>query len=435
MEKFVQLTLSLVVILLLVRLSALLSRWLGMSAVAIQIMVGILLGTSLFNFLGAPIVLGTWGSSTPTPLHGILKILGEVGLIQLMFLGGLHTDWPKFKRDLSLISSIGLWVFVSTAVAISIIAHFFVDRWAGALAISAIMGASSFGISVYNLNEMKLLGSRAAYVTSGAAILSGLFGLLLMVASLSVNYVTAYGLFRMVIAVSWFLGKLIMFFAISYFLTSRFLRRIAKTGFKRSPRQTLIGYFLLVAALYAWGAMHFGSFAAIVVASLGGGLLGASALEVKESLTKGLRSSTASILVGIFFIILGMGVNFKEAGGNGLHLILLFVTMACTKLAGCWISTRKVFDRQQERLLTMIGTLPQGEMGIVIAAYLFSRGLISPSNFNIAMIVVVTLTMLSPVAMKIVEKVSLRGVPQWGTTKQSSEIPSLPTRQAGHRLQ
>ena len=37
----------------------------------------------------------------------------------------------------------------------------------------------------------------------------------------------------------------------------------------------------------------------------------------------------------------------------------------------------------------MFGALYQGEMGILIAAYLFSRGLVNPSQFNIAIIVVV----------------------------------------------
>jgi hypothetical protein len=52
------------------------------------------------------------------------------------------------------------------------------------------------------------------------------------------------------------MGKLIMYFALSYFFLSRFLSRIAKRGFQKRPRQMLIGYLLLMAALYAWGAAH-----------------------------------------------------------------------------------------------------------------------------------------------------------------------------------
>ena len=49
----------------------------------------------------------------------------------------------------------------------------------------------------------------------------------------------------------------------------------------------------------------------------------------------------------------------------------------------------------------MFGVLAQGEMGIVIAAYLFSRGVLNPQFFSIAILVGVGLTMVSPILMRI----------------------------------
>jgi Kef-type K+ transport system membrane component KefB len=189
-------------------------------------------------------------------------------------------------------------------------------------------------------------------------------------------------------------------FAIAYFLTSRFLKLVAKTGFEKRPRQMLIGYLLLVAALYAWASMHFGSFAAVGVASLGGVLLGTSNLEVKKKITKGFESISTSIPVGVFFVVLGMEVNIKEARSYIPFLAGVFIIVVGAKLVGSWIATRKEFDSVSERLLIMIGFFPQGEMGMLIAAYLFSRGLLNPSSFNIAIVAVVVLTMVSPIAMR-----------------------------------
>jgi Kef-type K+ transport system membrane component KefB len=190
-----------------------------------------------------------------------------------------------------------------------------------------------------------------------------------------------------------------MFFAIAYFLTSRFLSRIANTGFEKRPRQTLIGYLLLVAALYAWGAMHFGSFAAVGVASTGGALLGMSSLGLKEKIATGFGSWLASLPIGVLFVVLGMEVNFKGVEGNIVFLAVLFATVAGTKLMGNWIATRKM-QSSRERALIMVGVLNQGEMGILIAAYLFSRGIVNPSQFNLTIIAVVILTMITPVPMK-----------------------------------
>ncbi len=408
MEHFTQLTIFLVSLIVLARLGNLLAGRIGLPATPFQLLFGILLGPSLLNLLGTPIILGTWGSISPSPLHSVLKILAEIGLIQLMFLAGIKTDWGELKKLMKISFNVGSWGFVLTAGVAVMVTRLFVDRWAEALAVGAIMAASSFGISAYNMSEMRFFGSKASNISTGAAILSGLLAMLLMIAGLTANYAVPFGGFRALIALSWFLGKLVMFFAIAYFLTSRFLKLATKSGLKKSPRQMLIGYLLLVAAIYAWAAMHFGSFAAVPVASLGGALLGMSALGVKEKMTKELESILASILAGVLFIVLGMEVNLKETGVNIIYSIGLSVIVVASKWIGTWVATRKLGDSSSERLTCAAGTLPQGEVGMLIAAYLFSRGLVNPLQFNVSIAVVVLLTMVAPILVRITMKWSLR---------------------------
>jgi uncharacterized membrane protein YvlD (DUF360 family) len=50
----------------------------------------------------------------------------------------------------------------------------------------------------------------------------------------------------------------------------------------------------------------------------------------------------------------------------------------------------------------MFGVLAQGEIGILIAAYLFSRGVLDAQLFSTAILVAVGLTMISPILMRIV---------------------------------
>jgi Kef-type K+ transport system membrane component KefB len=423
MQTFTQLTIFLLSVILLSRLAALLSNRFGLPSISFQLLAGILIGPSLLNFLEAPIAVGTWGTISPSLLHNILKIIAEVGLIQLMFLAGLRIDWHELKADLKPIFSLSLWGFILTAMVVAIMVQGFVERWTEGVAIATVMATGSLGISVYHFNETGLLRSRTANLVLGSAILTGLLATLLMIAGQAMNYASLYGVFRMTIAVSWLLGKLVMFFAVAYFLTSRFLRGIAKTGFEKRPRQKLIGYLLLVAAIYAWGAMHFGSFAAVGIASLGGGLLGMTKLGLKEKIAGGFGSSLASLPMGILFVVLGMEANFKGIEKDALLPVVL-LTVATTKLLGSWFATRKGYESLGERFQIMVGGLPQGEIGVLIAAYLFSRGLVNPSQFNMVITVVVLLTMISPMLMKIVGKVSLREVPQSGTTKQTQEIAS-----------
>jgi Kef-type K+ transport system membrane component KefB len=412
MEAFPQWIIILIVVVVLARIAVLLARRFGLPTTSVLILFGIFLGPSALNLLEVPMVLGTWGSPSSGPLHGVLKILAEIGLIQLMFLAGLKVDWRELKKILKLSLSVGTWGFVLTAVSVAILTRVYVDRWAEVLALSSVVSASSFGISIYYFSEMKGLDSRVAFIVSGTAILTGLLAILLMIASQATHYAVAHGAFKMTIAVSWFLAKLVMFFGIGYFLTSRFLRLASKSGFPKRPRQMLIGYLLLVASLYAWAAMHFGSFAAVGVASLGGALLGTSNLEVKETIGKGFESVLASVPVGILLMVIGMEVNLKAAEGSILFLTALLIVVVGTKLIGGWMATHRGYPSSRERIFVMFGALAPGEMGIVIAAYLFSRGVLNPQFFNIGILVGVGLTMVSPILMKIAStKFGVRTIP------------------------
>jgi len=412
MDAFPHWIIILIVVIVLARMAVFLARRFGLPSTSVLILFGILLGPSALNLLEAPMVLGTWGSPSSGPLHGVFKILAEIGLIQLMFLAGLKVDWRELKKILKLSLSVGAWGFLLTAVSVAVLTRVFVDRWAEVLALSSVVSASSFGISIYYFSEMKGLNSQVAAMVSGAAIFGGLLAILLMIGSQATNYAMIYGPSKMGIAVSWFLAKLIMFFAIAYFLTSRFLRLASRSGFFKRPRQMLIGYLLLVASLYAWAAMHFGSFAAVGVASLGGALLGTSNREVKEKIARGYESSLASIPVGILFMVIGMEVNLKAVEGSIFFLVVLLGAVVGAKLIGCWIATNKGYESSRERALIMLGVLAQGEMGIVIAAYLFSRGVLNPQFFNISILVGVGLTMVSPILMRIAStKFGVRTIP------------------------
>ncbi len=80
MKAFPQWIPILVVVIVLTKGAVLLSRRLAIPAATIQLLIGILLGPTLLNILGVPLVLGTWGSPSPGSLHRVLKILAEIGL-------------------------------------------------------------------------------------------------------------------------------------------------------------------------------------------------------------------------------------------------------------------------------------------------------------------------------------------------------------------
>jgi Kef-type K+ transport system membrane component KefB len=401
MGSFLHLFVLLLVLVVCARIAATLGKFLGLPSFVLQLLAGILLGPSVLDLLGGAVILGNWGSPSSDPAHAVVKALAEIGLIQLMFLAGLQMDWLKLKTTIRPAFSLGLWGFAFSGVFVALASRPFVSRWPEALMLSSILAASSFGIAVHALSQMNLLHLRATTIILGGSSVATSLALLLMTASLAADYALVFGPFRMGVAVSWFLGKIIMFFAVSYFLFSRFLRLSGRKGLQQRPLQMLIGYLLLLAALYAWAALHFGGFVAIGVPSLGGVLLSLSHTELKEKVKRGLSSFLSSLFIGLFFVVLGMGANFREPGLNVTLLAVLLAACVGGKEMGSWLGTRRYFPSGDERALTMRGTLHPGEAGILIATYGFSRGLLNPSQFNLAIAVVLILTILAPLLMKI----------------------------------
>jgi len=95
-----------------------------------------------------------------------------------------------------------------------------------------------------------------------------------------------------------------------------------------------------------------------------------------------------------------MGANLKEMEPPAI-LAVLFVTVVGAKFLGCWIATRKTPELRSDRISIAIATLPQGEMGMLVAAYYFHAGWWIPPNQH-CIIMVVLLTMLNYI-MKVVQ--------------------------------
>ena len=130
--------------------------------------------------------------------------------------------------------------------------------------------------------------------------------------------------------------------------------------------------------------------------------MGISKFGLGERIAEGLGSGLSSLAIGVFLIVLGMEINLGEVGSYIFFSVLLLTTVIAAKAIGCRVGLRKGLDAPWEQRLILVGTLPQGEIGMLIAAYLFSRGLVNPSVFGPCLAVVIVLTMISASLSRIV---------------------------------
>src|SRR5262245_57263048 len=78
----------------------------GQPAVFGEVLAGLLLGPSLLDVLGWGVFAPSDGGGIQVELGGFLHLLGEIGVVLLMFVAGLETDLREMRR----VGRIAFWV-------------------------------------------------------------------------------------------------------------------------------------------------------------------------------------------------------------------------------------------------------------------------------------------------------------------------------------
>ncbi len=155
MNNLILITIHVASIIVLAKVAQVFARRFNLPTIPIQLLIGVLLGPSVIDLLGTPIILGTWGSVSERPLHGILKILAEVGLIQLLFLSGFQTDWLALKE--SRWGRLQVCPYVISVLVTGGAGFLLTGKPGGALAIEGGgMTAMGFGSAFLTLSEQRI---------------------------------------------------------------------------------------------------------------------------------------------------------------------------------------------------------------------------------------------------------------------------------------
>jgi Kef-type K+ transport system membrane component KefB len=171
MSPFLQLAIELAIILLAAKAAGYLSTLLGQPSVLGEILVGILLGPTLLNILHLPSI------HTET-LTETLEVLGEFGVLLLMFLAGLdlHLGELTRHRKVSTLASLGgLLLTIGLGWGSG---RLFGLGDSSAFLLGLALSATSVSVAARTLMELKVLRSRVGLSLLGAAVVDDILSLL-----------------------------------------------------------------------------------------------------------------------------------------------------------------------------------------------------------------------------------------------------------------
>ena len=381
----------LLIILLTARVFAELAVRLKSPPVIGELVAGVVLGPSLLGWI--------------EPFEAI-KLLAEIGIILLLFEVGLETDLAKLTQSgwKSIIVAIGGFV-LPFMLGFTLSYGIFGLSLLVSLFIGGTLTATSIGITVRVLSDLKVQHGHEGQVVLGAAVLDDIFGVVL----LALLYEFAIGGGVSIINV----GKVLLFIGI-FFALAPIAAKLISVLIKRLDRTTevpgLIPTMMVSLVLFfAWlakvvGAPEMlGGFAAGLALSRRfflpfGAALHADpkfALRIEE-----LMKPIIHLFTPIFFVMVGLSLNLREIDWGSFHIwglsLALFVAAVAGKFAGAFV----ISEAWASRFIIGVAMIPRGEVGLIFAELGRVSGVLENETYAALIIVIVLTTLLPPFVMK-----------------------------------
>jgi Kef-type K+ transport system membrane component KefB len=392
-HEFLDFLIALVIVISAAKLGGYISARFGQPSVLGELLVGIVLGPTILN------ILFSWPMfHEPELLSEALTLMAELGVIMLMFLAGLELHLPELLssgRVSALAGILGVLVPLGLGYGTAIL--FDVDA-AEALFIALTLSATSVSISAQTLMELRVLRTRVGLGLLGAAVFDDILVILL----LSVSFVflsggEAAGLGGVGLTILGMVAYLVVAILIGLFV----LPRLAIFVERLPISQGIIAFTVIIMLFYAWAAEVIGGMAAITGAFLVGLFLART--PFRERIERGVATMAYGFFVPIFFVNIGLAINMRQVGDSALLFAVIITLVAIiSKIVGSGVGGLLAgFDRR-EALQLGIGMVSRGEVGLIVATFALTEGLMGSRNYSIVVFMIIVATVVTPPMLRAV---------------------------------
>lgn len=389
--------LQLTVIVLAARMGGEIALRIGQSAAVGEIIVGILLGPSLFGLLAPETFQYVFHSGAPEPM----QMLSQIGLVLLMFQIGLEFDFSHLRERRN--RKAMLWVAAASLITPFAIGYAIGHVSAPALSPSAHPQASALFIATaFSITALPILGrimmefdmtrTPIGVIAISAAAINDVIGwlLLALVTTLTLSGFDGASFFLKVVLVG-------VFFAVSWFAIRPLMKRILHRCGARSGllSNNLLGCVLAAIFLSAMTTYQLGIFAIF------GGFTMGVLLHDEAAFVKTWRARIGPFVMvfflPIFFTYTGLRTNIGsldslEAWG-WCALIVFLATLG--KFGGSYLAARLTGLSHMESKILGVMMNTRALMELIVINVGYDLGVISQQMFTILVIMAIFSTVIT----------------------------------------
>jgi Kef-type K+ transport system membrane component KefB len=407
MLPFLQFVLALAIIIAAAKLGGYLSQRLRQPTVAGKVLIGLILGPSLLNFL-------QWPMFTDPHLGETITHLAELGVLLLMFIAGLELHVSDLTRSGKVAVLAGALGFALTLGLGAVLALVFSFPPRQALFFGLLLAPTSIGISAQTLMELRMLRTRVGVSLLGAAAVDDSLAVLGVSLFLALS---GSGSMDGLASGSLVLLRMLLYLAVAAALGIWLIPRLGRFVEKLPVSQGLFAFAFITMLVYAWAAEVLGGMAAIIGAFMAGLFLAHS--PVKKRIQTEFVPLVYGIFVPIFFINVGLSADIRQLAASSLgFLLVMCIAVILSKLLGAGVAGFFGGMKGQESLQLGIGMMPRGEVTLIVATVGITEGLIGVEVFSVAVGIVIVTVILTPLLLR---RTFARAAAPTLSTQESSE--------------
>ena len=376
-------------------------RFLKMPSVLGELGAGIIIGPFALGGLDipwtGPLFLGALGGEGGTigftiPVSEALWSISQVGSIILLFVAGLETDLRQFLRyagKATLVAAGGVALPFVFGVALTVWFGY-ADGYSDpkALFIGAVLTATSIGITVRVLGDLRRLSTPEGVTILGAAVLDDVVGILVLTIVVGISASEEFSGGAVGLVVLRTIGFWIALTGIGILLS----KHISDLFEKFQVSGAALALALALAFLAAGLAESFGLAMIIGAFSIG---LALSGTELAERLEAPLGAVYAA-LVPVFFVVMGMLVDVSSLGGIWAFGLVITAFAVVGKIAGSGIPALLAGFNRRGAWRIGVGMLPRGEVALIMAGIGISRGVMGADLYGVSIMMTIVTTALAP---------------------------------------
>jgi Kef-type K+ transport system membrane component KefB len=382
---------QLVFILLSARLFGEVAAYFHIPSVIGELIAGIVIGPSILGLI-----------EISNPIH----LLAQIGIILLLFEVGVETDIGHLTSAgvKALIVAVG-GVILPFILGFLISYYSFGFSLLASLFIASTLIATSIGITLRVLRDLKKQNSHEAQIIIGAAVLDDIIGIVLLAMLYEFSTSGEINL--------WGTGKVLLYITLFFFISpilAKAVSHIIKRWDEKSDIPGLLPTTIVsLILLFAWAA-HFlgapellGGFAAGLALSRQFFFPFAVFLHESKDFSHRVEEQMKPIVhlfTPIFFVAIGLSLNLKAINWES-PIWTLSASLVVAAIIGKLFSA--FFLRGERRIIQLIiGTamIPRGEVGLIFANVGLNAGFLKDDVYAAVILVITITTLVAPFSLR-----------------------------------